>query len=73
MFLFPAAFGYFSCQFDTNALCGMSRPNTSDFTWYYGTGQSPNYPQTGPSGDKNGNSANGYVYVDSSAAVVGSH
>ena len=51
----------------------MSRPNTSDFTWYYGTGQSPNYPQTGPPGDKNGNSANGYVYVDSSAAVVGSH
>lgn len=67
---FFVAYGYFSCQFDTNALCGMNRTSAGDFIWYYGSGASPNYPDTGPGSDKNGNSANSYVYIDSGANVV---
>lgn len=48
----------------------MTRGTSTDLTWYYGQGQSPNYPATGPAGDKNDNAAQGYIYVDSSANEV---
>jgi len=58
------------CQFDTTHLCGMTQTDASVLQWVHKRGAGPNYPATGPEGDKNGNRGGGYAFVDSLANMV---
>lgn len=67
-----SAYGYFLCQFNDATLCGMQKDTTTDFMFYFTNKSAPNYPTSGPGGDKTGNAAGGYVYINSKDTAVGS-
>ena len=71
-----AAYGYMICSFNTKASCltMMEIMNDTDYQWQWLSGQSPNYPDSGPLEDFSpGVQSSGYLLMDSSANVVCCH
>ena len=71
-----AAYGYMICSFNTKASCltMMEIMNDTDYQWQWLSGQSPNYPASGPLEDFSpGVQSSGYLLMDSSANVVCCH